>query len=238
MEGKRGEPANKPPFPAQSGYLGKPTNVNNVETLANIPVIILKGAEWFSSIGTEKSKGTKVFALAGKINNVGLIEVPMGITLREIIYEIGGGIKNNKKFKAVQTGGPSGGCLTGKHLDTPIDYESLTAAGSMMGSGGMIVLDEYDCMVSVEVLPRFIVKESVKCAPCRIGKQRLFETELFAMQRTERIGKAQRPVECDQIHRCGGWTDLPIRVRLSNFMMKKEHVLIRMPSGRCQNLLY
>ena len=177
MEGKRGEPTNKPPFPAQKGYLGKPSNVNNVETLANIPVILLKGWEWFSSIGTEKSKGTKVFALAGKINNVGLIEVPMGITLREIIYEIGGGIKGGKKFKAVQTGGPSGGCLTEKHLDTPIDYESLTAAGSMMGSGGMIVLDEDDCMVSVaKFYLDFIVEESCgKCTPCRIGNKRMYE---------------------------------------------------------------
>jgi len=136
MEGLRGEPSNKPPFPAQSGYKGKPTNVNNVETFANIPPIILKGADWYSSIGTEKSKGTKVFALAGKINNVGLIEVPMGITLREVIFEIGGGIKNGKKFKAVQTGGPSGGCLTEKHLDTPIDFDNLIAAGSMMGFRG------------------------------------------------------------------------------------------------------
>src|SRR5574344_1864711 len=148
MEGKRGEPTVKPPFPAVSGYLCKPTNVNNVETFANIPVIFLKGADWFASIGTEKSKGTKVFALAGKINNVGLIEVPMGTTLREVIYDIGGGIKGGKEFKAVQTGGPSGGCLTKKHLDTPIDYDSLIAAGSMMGSGGMIVMDEDDCMVS------------------------------------------------------------------------------------------
>ncbi|MBP5566907.1 MAG: SLBB domain-containing protein, partial [Bacteroidales bacterium] len=138
MEGKRGEPTLKPPFPAEAGYFGKPTNVNNVETLANVPIILTKGPEWFASIGTEKSKGTKVFALAGKINNVGLIEVPMGTTLREIIYDIGGGVKNGKKFKAVQTGGPSGGCLTEKHLDIPIDYESLAAAGSMMGSGGMI----------------------------------------------------------------------------------------------------
>ena len=134
MEGKRGEPTLKPPFPAESGYLGKPTNVNNVETLANIPIILTKGAEWFAAIGTERSKGTKVFALAGKINNVGLIEVPMGTTLREVIYEIGGGIKGGKKFKAVQTGGPSGGCLTEKHLDTPIDFDNLLAAGSMMGS--------------------------------------------------------------------------------------------------------
>ncbi|HNY63485.1 MAG TPA: NADH-ubiquinone oxidoreductase-F iron-sulfur binding region domain-containing protein [Bacteroidales bacterium] len=177
MEGNRGEPTFKPPFPAQQGYLKKPTNVNNVETYANIPVILLKGWEWFSSIGTEKSKGTKVFALAGKINNVGLIEVPMGITLREVIYEIGGGIKDGKKFKAVQTGGPSGGCLTEKFLDTPIDYDSLLAAGSMMGSGGMIVMDEDDCMVSVaRFYLDFTVEESCgKCAPCRIGNKRLCE---------------------------------------------------------------
>ncbi|MDP4282311.1 MAG: NAD(P)H-dependent oxidoreductase subunit E, partial [Bacteroidota bacterium] len=137
MEGLRGEPTVKPPFPSESGYMKAPTNVNNVETFANVPIIILKGWEWFSSIGTEKSKGTKVFALAGKINNVGLIEVPMGITLREVIFEIGGGIKGGKQFKAVQTGGPSGGCLTAKHLDTPIDYDNLIASGSMMGSGGM-----------------------------------------------------------------------------------------------------
>jgi len=177
MEGLRGEPTFKPPFPAQSGYLGKPTNVNNVETYANIPVIFLKGPEWFSSIGTEKSKGTKVFALAGKINNVGLIEVPMGITLREIIYEIGGGIKGGKKFKSVQTGGPSGGCLTQKHLDTPIDFDSLVAAGSMMGSGGMIVMDEDDCMVGIaKFYLEFIVEESCgKCTPCRVGNKRMLE---------------------------------------------------------------
>ncbi len=177
MEGKRGEPRVKPPFPAESGYMQKPTNVNNVETFANVPVIFLKGPEWYSSIGTEKSKGTKVFALAGKINNVGLIEVPMGITLREIIYEIGGGIKNGKKFKAVQTGGPSGGCLTEAHLDTPIDFDSLVAAGSMMGSGGMIVMDEDDCMVSIaKFYLEFIVEESCgKCTPCRIGNKRMLE---------------------------------------------------------------
>ena len=177
MEGKRGEPTLKPPFPAEAGYLGKPTNVNNVETLANIPIILTKGAEWFSSIGTERSKGTKVFALAGKINNVGLIEVPMGTTLREVIYEIGGGIKGGKKFKAVQTGGPSGGCLTEKHLDTPIDFDNLLAEGSMMGSGGMIVMDEDDCMVSVSrFYLDFTVEESCgKCTPCRIGNKRLLE---------------------------------------------------------------
>ncbi|MDR0970710.1 MAG: 4Fe-4S binding protein [Lentimicrobiaceae bacterium] len=178
MEGFRGEPTFKPPFPAQEGYLKKPSNVNNVETFANIPVIINKGWEWFSSIGTEKSKGTKVFALAGQINNVGLIEVPMGITLREVIYEIGGGIKNGKKFKAVQTGGPSGGCLTEKFLDTPIDYDNLLAAGSMMGSGGMIIMDETSCMVSVaKFYLEFTVEESCgKCTPCRIGNKRLYET--------------------------------------------------------------
>jgi NADH-quinone oxidoreductase subunit F/NADP-reducing hydrogenase subunit HndC len=146
MEGHRGEPTLKPPYPAEAGYLGKPTNVNNVETFANVPVIMQRGAEWFASIGTEKSKGTKVFALAGKINNVGLIEVPMGTTLREVIYDIGGGIKDGRRFKAVQTGGPSGGGLTEKHLDLPIDFDSLLAAGSMMGSGGMIVMDEDNCM--------------------------------------------------------------------------------------------
>ncbi len=177
MEGHRGEPTFKPPFPAESGYKGKPTNVNNVETYANIPVILNKGWEWFSKIGTEKSKGTKVFALAGKVNNVGLIEVPMGITLREIIFEIGGGIRDGKKFKAVQTGGPSGGCLTEKHLDTPIDYDNLIASGSMMGSGGMIVMDEDDCMVAIaKFYLEFTVEESCgKCTPCRIGNKRLHE---------------------------------------------------------------
>ncbi len=177
MEGERGEPTFKPPFPAESGFMGKPTNVNNVETYANVPVIFLKGAKWFSKIGTDKSKGTKVFALAGKINNVGLIEVPMGTTLREVIFEIGGGIKDGKAFKAVQTGGPSGGCLTDQHLDIPIDYDNLIASGSMMGSGGMIVMDEDDCMVSVaKFYLDFTVEESCgKCSPCRIGNKRLYE---------------------------------------------------------------
>lgn len=177
MEGRRGEPSTKPPYPVEYGYKGFPTNVNNVETFANIPIIIDKGAEWFSSVGTERSKGTKVFALAGKINNVGLIEVPMGTTLREVIYDIGGGIKNGKKFKAVQTGGPSGGCLTEKHLDIPIDFDNLVEAGSMMGSGGMIVMDEDDCMVSVaRFYLDFTVEESCgKCSPCRIGNKRMLE---------------------------------------------------------------
>ncbi|NOR44999.1 MAG: 4Fe-4S dicluster domain-containing protein [Candidatus Delongbacteria bacterium] len=177
MEGKRGTPVIKPPYPVECGYKGKPTIVNNVETYANIPVIINKGAEWFSSIGTSGSKGTKVFALAGKVKNVGLVEVPMGTTLRELIYDIGGGIINGKKFKAVQSGGPSGGCLTEKHLDTPIDYESLKECGSMMGSGGMIVMDEDDCMVAVaQFYLDFSVEESCgKCVPCREGNHVLYQ---------------------------------------------------------------
>ncbi|WP_461206498.1 NADH-ubiquinone oxidoreductase-F iron-sulfur binding region domain-containing protein [Clostridium sp. DL1XJH146] len=177
IEGERGEPTYKPPFPAQSGLWDKPTCVNNVETLANIPAIINGGLEWFTSIGTEKCRGTKVFALAGKINNVGLVEVPMGISLREIIYEIGGGIKNGRKYKAVQTGGPSGGCIPASLLDTPIDYESLTSIGSMMGSGGMIVMDEDNCMVDIaKFYLEFTVEESCgKCTPCRIGNRRLYE---------------------------------------------------------------
>lgn len=177
LEGGRGEPTRKPPFPAEAGYLHKPSNVNNVETFANVPIIILEGAEKFASVGTEKSKGTKVFALAGKINNIGLVEVPMGTTLREIIYDIGGGIPDGKKFKAVQTGGPSGGVITEVDLDTPIDYESLTAIGSMMGSGGMIVMNEDNDMVEIaKFYIDFTVEESCgKCTPCRIGTKRLQE---------------------------------------------------------------
>lgn len=248
MEGKRGEPSNKPPFPAQSGYLGKPTNVNNVETLANIPVIILKGADWFSSIGTEKSKGTKVFALAGKINNVGLIEVPMGITLREIIYEIGGGIKGGKKFKAVQTGGPSGGCLTEKHLDTPIDYESLTAAGSMMGSGGMIVLDEEDCMVSVaKFYLDFIVEESCgKCAPCHIGNKRLYEIidKITQGKGTEedleRLKNLGNVIKDTSLCGLGQTSPNPVLSTLENFRDEYyEHVIDKKcRSGHCKSLFY
>ena len=176
-EGKRGEPNFKPPYPAEEGYWGKPTCVNNVETFANIPVIMNRGADWFASLGTEKSKGTKVFALAGKINNVGLVEVPMGITLREIIYEIGGGIPRGKKFKAVQTGGPSGGVITEEHLDTPIDYDGLIKIGSMMGSGGMIVMDEDDNMVNIaKFYLEFTMDEACgRCGPGRIGTKRLFE---------------------------------------------------------------
>jgi NADH:ubiquinone oxidoreductase subunit F (NADH-binding)/(2Fe-2S) ferredoxin len=176
-EGKRGEPNYKPPYPAVEGYWGHPTCVNNVETFANITAIINKGGDWFSSIGTEKSKGTKVFALAGKINNVGLVEVPMGITLREIIYDIGGGIQGGRKFKALQTGGPSGGVLTEKDLDTKIDYDSLIEKGSMMGSGGLIVMDDKDNMVNIaKFYLEFTMDESCgRCTPCRIGTKRMYE---------------------------------------------------------------
>ena len=177
IEGQRGMPRPRPPFPAVKGLWGKPSVINNVETLANVPYILLHGAEAYASIGTEKSKGTKVFALGGKVNNVGLVEVPMGITLRQLIYDIGGGVPNGKKFKAIQTGGPSGGCLTEKDLDTPIDYDNLIAAGSMMGSGGAIVMDEDNCMVDVaKFYMTFICDESCgKCSPCRIGTKRCLE---------------------------------------------------------------
>ena len=177
IEGHRGEPRPRPPFPAVKGLWGKPTILNNVETYANIPVIINNGVEWFSKIGTEKSKGTKVFALGGKINNTGLVEVPMGTTMREIVEEIGGGVPNGKKFKAAQTGGPSGGCIPAELIDTPIDYDSLISIGSMMGSGGLIVMDEDNCMVDIaKFFLEFTVDESCgKCSPCRIGTKRLLE---------------------------------------------------------------
>ena len=177
IEGKRGQPRVKPPYPASKGLFGRPTVINNVETLANISKIILNGADWFSSIGTENSKGTKVFALGGNVNNVGLVEVPMGTTLREIVFDIGGGIPKGRQFKAAQTGGPSGGCIPAEHLDTPIDYESLASIGSMMGSGGLIVMDDTKCMVSLaKFYLEFTVKESCgKCTPCRIGTKRMLE---------------------------------------------------------------
>jgi len=247
MEGLRGEPSNKPPFPAQSGYMGKPTNVNNVETFANVPPIILKGADWYSSIGTEKSKGTKVFALAGKINNVGLIEVPMGITLREVIFEIGGGIKNGKKFKAVQTGGPSGGCLTEKHLDTPIDFDNLIAAGSMMGSGGMIVMDEDDCMVSVaKFYLDFTVEESCgKCSPCRIGNKRLYELlERITkgegtMEDLERLRNLSQVIKDTSLCGLGQTSPNPVLSTLDSFYDEYvAHVVDKKcPSGQCKSLM-
>ena len=177
IEGRRGEPRPRPPFPAVAGLWGKPTSINNVETFANVPQIILTGPEWFAGMGTEKSKGTKTFALAGDVKHTGLIEVPLGITLREIIYDVGEGIKNNKAFKAIQTGGPMGGCLPAANLDLPVDYESLSAAGSMMGSGGMIVMDEDTCMVDIaRFFMDFIQDESCgKCTPCRIGTHSMLE---------------------------------------------------------------
>lgn len=177
IEGKRGEPRPRPPFPSVAGLWGKPTNVNNVETYANIPQIILKGADWYSSMGTERSKGTKTFALAGDVNHAGLIEVPLGITLREIVYDVGGGIKDNKAFKAVQIGGPMGGCTPATYLDLPVDYESLVKAGTMMGSGGMIVMDEDTCMVDIaRFFMDFTQDESCgKCTPCRVGTRRILE---------------------------------------------------------------
>ena len=247
MEGDRGEPTFKPPFPAESGYLGKPTNVNNVETYANIPVIINKGADWFNKIGTEKSKGTKVFALAGKVNNVGLIEVPMGTTLREVIFEIGGGIKGGKQFKAVQTGGPSGGCLTEDHLDTPIDFDNLLAIGSIMGSGGMIVMDEDDCMVSVaKFFLEFTVEESCgKCSPCRIGNKRLHELlERITQGKAEKKELQRLQNMCHVIadtSLCGlGQTSpSPVLSTLRNFW--NEYVAHvedkRCPAGSCKDLM-
>ena len=246
MEGLRGEPTFKPPFPAVEGYLKKPSNVNNVETFANIPVIINKGWEWFSSIGTEKSKGTKVFALDGQINNVGLIEVPMGITLREVIYEIGGGIKNGKKFKAVQTGGPSGGCLTEKFLDTPIDYENLIAAGSMMGSGGMIVMDETSCMVSVaKFYLDFTVEESCgKCSPCRIGNKRLHEilTKITdgkgTMQDLDELRNLAHVIKDSALCGLGQTSPNPVLSTIDNFWDEYvAHVTEKKcPAGQCKAL--
>ncbi len=247
MEGNRGEPTLKPPFPSVSGYKGKPTSVNNVETFANIPVIILKGAAWFASIGTEKSKGTKVFALAGKINNVGLIEVPMGITLREVIFDIGGGIKDGKKFKAVQTGGPSGGCLTEKHLDIPIDYDTLLASGSMMGSGGMIVMDEDDCMVSMaKFYLEFTVEESCgKCAPCRIGNKRLHEMlekitdGKGTMDDIYRLENLSNVIKDTSLCGLGQTSPNPVLSTIENFHDEyvahvKDH---KCPSGQCKALM-
>jgi NADP-reducing hydrogenase subunit HndC len=247
MEGLRGEPTVKPPFPAESGFRGKPTNVNNVETFACISPIILKGAEWFSSIGSQKSKGTKVFALAGKINNVGLIEVPMGTTLREIIFEIGGGIQHGKKFKAAQTGGPSGGCLTEKHLDLPIDFDNLTAAGSMMGSGGLIVMDEDDCMVSIaKYFLDFTVEESCgKCAPCRIGNKRLHELLEHitkgkgTMPDLDRLRNMSLVIKDTSLCGLGQSSPNPVLSTLDNFYDEYvAHVTTKKcPAGKCRDLM-
>ncbi|HQF33517.1 MAG TPA: NADH-quinone oxidoreductase subunit NuoF [Petrotogaceae bacterium] len=247
IEGKRGEPTSKPPFPANSGLWKKPTVINNVETLAQIPVILLKGADWFRKLGTEKSPGTKVFALAGAINNVGLVEVPMGITLREILYEIGGGIRNNKQFKAVQTGGPSGGCIPAKYLDTPIDFDNLIALGSMMGSGGMIVMDEDACMVDVsKFYLEFTVDESCgKCTPCRIGNYRLHEvleritSGRAVMEDLDKLEQLGNVIKDTALCGLGQTSPNPILSTINYF--RDEYVSHiqdkKCPAGVCKNLI-
>ena len=246
IEGHRGEPTNKPPFPAEKGLWQKPTIVNNVETLANVPLIFLKGAEWFASVGTAKSKGTKVFALAGKVNNVGLVEVPMGMTLREIIYDIGGGIKGGKEFKAVQTGGPSGGCITKANLDTPIDYDNLIAIGSMMGSGGMIVMDEDDCMVNIaKFYLEFTMEESCgKCTACRVGNKRLHEmlTRITEGKATpdciEELKELSVIIKDTALCGLGQTSPNPVLSTINHFIDEyKAHVFEkRCPAGVCQAL--
>ncbi len=247
IEGKRGMPTPKPPFPSDSGLWGKPTSINNVETFANIPVIINKGGAWFASIGTATSKGTKVFALTGAINNSGLVEVPMGTTLREIIFDIGGGIRDGRGFKAVQTGGPSGGVITKDYLDTPIDYESLTSLGSMMGSGGMIVMDDEDCIVDVvKFYLDFSVEESCgKCAPCRIGGRKLLNImnritkgsgEMEDLETLKTIGKAMQRASLCQL---GMTTPNPVLSTLKYFPEEylahiKDH---KCPAGKCKSLI-
>ena len=247
IEGNRGEPRPRPPFPAESGLFKKPTVLNNVETYANIPQIILNGADWFASMGTEKSKGTKVFALGGKIHNTGLVEVPMGTTLREVIYEIGGGIPNGKAFKAAQTGGPSGGCIPAEHLDIPIDYDNLIAIGSMMGSGGLIVMDEDNCMVDIaKFFLQFTVDESCgKCTPCRIGTKRLYEmlekitSGNATMEDLDKMEKLCYYIKNNSL--CGlGQTDPnPVLSTLRYF--KNEYIAHvqdkKCPAGVCQDLL-
>jgi len=247
IEGNRGEPTNKPPFPAESGLWNKPTCVNNVETLANIPAIINNGSEWFSSIGTKTSTGTKVFALAGKINNVGLVEVPMGTTLREILYEIGGGIKFGKEFKAVQTGGPSGGCIPKEFLDTPIDFDSLSAIGSMMGSGGMIVMDEDNCMVDIaKFYLEFTREESCgKCTPCRIGNTRLLEIlEKISkgdadLSDLDALTELSNTIKDTSLCALGQTSPNPILSTMKYFYDEyKSHVVDKVcPAGVCKDLM-
>ena len=248
IEGHRGEPRPRPPFPAIKGLWQKPTLLNNVETYANIPHIILNGADWFKSIGTEKSAGTKVFALGGKINNTGLVEVPMGTTLREIIEEIGGGIPNGKKFKAAQTGGPSGGCIPAHLIDTPIDYDSLMAIGSMMGSGGLIVMDEDNCMVDIaKFFLEFTVDESCgKCAPCRIGTKRLLEilTKITdgngTMEDLDRLEELCNAIKTSSLCGLGQTAPNPVLSTLKYF--KDEYIAHvrdkKCPAGVCKNLLH
>ena len=247
IEGNRGEPRPRPPFPAESGLFKKPTVLNNVETYANIPQIILNGADWFASMGTEKSKGTKVFALGGKIHNTGLVEVPMGTTLREVIYEIGGGIPNGKAFKAAQTGGPSGGCIPAEHLDIPIDYDNLIAIGSMMGSGGLIVMDEDNCMVDIaKFFLQFTVDESCgKCTPCRIGTKRLYEmlekitSGNATMEDLDKMEKLCYYIKNNSLCGLGQTAPNPVLSTLRYF--KNEYIAHvqdkKCPAGVCQDLL-
>ena len=247
IEGNRGEPRPRPPFPAESGLFKKPTVLNNVETYANIPQIILNGADWFASMGTEKSKGTKVFALGGKIHNTGLVEVPMGTTLREVIYEIGGGIPNGKAFKAAQTGVPSGGCIPAEHLDIPIDYDNLIAIGSMMGSGGLIVMDEDNCMVDIaKFFLQFTVDESCgKCTPCRIGTKRLYEmlekitSGNATMEDLDKMEKLCYYIKNNSLCGLGQTAPNPVLSTLRYF--KNEYIAHvkdkRCPAGVCQDLL-
>ena len=247
IEGKRGEPHPRPPFPAVKGLFGKPTILNNVETYANIPQIILKGAEWFASMGTEKSKGTKVFALGGKITNTGLVEIPMGTTLRTVIEDIGGGIPNGKKFKAAQTGGPSGGCIPAEHLDIPIDYDNLISIGSMMGSGGMIVMDEDNCMVDIaKFFLEFTVDESCgKCTPCRIGTRRLLEyldkitRGQATMQDLDDMEKLCHYIKDNALCGLGQTAPNPVLSTLRYFRDEYEaHIKEkRCPAGVCKHLL-
>ncbi len=247
IEGKRGMPRPRPPFPAANGVFGKPTLVNNVETWANIVPIILEGPQWFAGIGVDKSKGTKVFALAGKIKNTGLVEVPMGTTLRQIVYDIGGGIPNDKKFKSVQTGGPSGGCLTEKFLDTSIDYESLAAAGSIMGSGGMIVIDEDSCMVNIsKYFLEFTQSESCgKCVPCREGTTRMFEilTRITEgegadgdIEKLERLGEV---IKKSSLCGLGQSAPNPVLSTIKNFRQEyEEHIKLKKCRAKvCEKLL-
>ena len=248
IEGKRGEPRPRPPFPAVKGLFAKPTILNNVETYANVPRIILNGADWFASMGTEKSKGTKVFAVGGKIINTGLVEVPMGTTLREVVYDIGGGIPNGKKFKAAQTGGPSGGCIPAEHLDIPIDYDNLISIGSMMGSGGLIVMDEDNCMVDIaKFFLEFTVDESCgKCTPCRVGCKRLLElltkvTDGTAtMDDLDEMEKLCYYIKDNALCGLGQTAPNPVLSTLKYFRHEyEEHILEKKCSaGVCKHLLH
>lgn len=247
IEGRRGEPRPRPPFPANEGLWGKPTLINNVETFANIPPIILNGWEWFASIGTERSKGTKVFALAGKVNNTGLVEIPMGTTLREVVFDIGGGIPNGKKFKAAQTGGPSGGCLPAELLDIPIEYDTLIQAGSMMGSGGMIIMDEDTCMVDIaKFFLQFTQDESCgKCPPCRIGTKRMLEileritTGKGKEGDIELLEKLAKNIKASALCGLGQTAPNPVLSTIRYFRDEYEaHIKEkRCPAGSCQALL-